>query len=279
MSKDYYTTLGVPRTASQEEIKKAYRKLAHQYHPDKKGGDEAKFKEVNEAYQVLSDPKKKSSYDNFGFAYNEGGFQGGQDYGNYSDFFSGMGGRGAEDIFDIFSDMFGSPRGEAGGGFHQPYEREESQRGENLYIEVKIKKDDLGKQKTIEFEALDKCKECEGSGIERGYSMITCETCKGSGQVRQTSRSAFGYFTRVGICHKCGGKGRFPEKKCHKCSGNGRAKAKRKLDILIPPDLESDRNVVVPQGGNVSKTGQAGLPTRLRGQAQAGDLVIHLKLR
>jgi len=260
MSKDYYTTLGVPRTASQEEIKKAYRKLAHQYHPDKKGGDEAKFKEVNEAYQVLSDPKKKSSYDNFGFAYNEGGYQNGQDF-NYSDIFGGMGGQaGMEDIFDMFSGMFG-------GGFRRPYEREESSRGENLYLEVNIKKSDLGTKKTIEFEAMDLCKECSGKGIERGYSMVTCETCKGTGQVRQTSRSAFGYFTRVGICHKCGGKGKLSEKKCHKCSGDGRVKAKRKLEIIIPESLETDYNIVVPKGGNVSKNGQA------------GDLVVHLKLR
>ena len=267
MSKDYYTTLGVPRMASQEEIKKAYRKLAHQYHPDKKGGDEAKFKEVNEAYQVLSDPKKKSSYDNFGFAYNEGGYQNGQDF-NYSDFFSGMGGRGGfEDIFDVFSDMFGSPRGEAGGGFRRTYEREENTRGENLYLEVNIKKSDLGTRKTIEFEAMDLCGECGGNGIERGYGMITCETCKGAGQVRQTSRSAFGYFTRVGVCHKCGGKGKFPEKKCHRCLGESRVKTKRKLDILIPENINGDYNIAVPKGGNVSKSGQA------------GDLVIHLKLR
>ncbi len=260
MSKDYYQTLGVSRTASQEEIKKAYRKLAHQHHPDKKGGDEAKFKEVSEAYQVLSDPKKKSSYDNFGFAYNEGGYQNGQDF-NYSDFFSGMGGGGGmEDIFDVFSDMFG-------GGSSRAYEREESAGGENLYLEVNIKKNDFGTQKTIEFEAMDKCKECEGSGIERGYNIITCETCKGAGQVRQTSRSGFGYFTRVGICHKCGGKGRFPEKKCHKCFGDGRAKAKRKLDILIPENIDSDYNIAIPKGGNAGKNGKA------------GDLVVHLKVR
>src|SRR3989338_9029589 len=259
MAKDYYTILGVPRTATQDEIKKAYRKLAHQHHPDKKGGDEERLKEVNEAYQVLSDPKKKSSYDNFGFAYNEGGYQnGGFDFGNYSDFFSGMGGGGMEDIFDVFSDMFG-------GGFRRPYEREEGSRGENLYLEVSIKKSDLGTKKTVEFEATDKCKECDGSGIEKGHGMITCETCKGTGQVRQTSRSAFGYFTRVGICHKCFGKGRFPEKKCHKCSGGGRVRTKRKLDILIPENLETDYNVVVPKGGNVSKSGSA------------GDLVVHLK--
>ena len=264
MAKDYYTILGVPRTATQDEIKKAYRKLAHQHHPDKKGGDEARFKEVNEAYQVLSDPKKKSSYDNFGFAYNEGGYQNGQDF-NYSDIFGGMaggGGGGMEDIFDVFSNMFGG-----GGGFQRSYEREESMKGENLYLEVNIKKSDLGTQKTIEFEAMDKCGECEGSGIEKGYKMATCETCKGAGQVRQTSRSAFGYFTRVGICHKCGGKGQFPEKKCHKCSGDGRVKAKRKLDIFIPENLESDYNIAIPKGGNVGKNGQA------------GDLVVRLRIK
>lgn len=270
MSKDYYTILGVPRTSSQDEIKKAYRKLAHQYHPDKKGGDESKFKEVNEAYQVLSDPKKKSSYDNFGFAYNEGGFGNGQGFGgqgfDYSDLFGGgMGGQGGmEDIFDAFSGMFG-------GGFGRSHEREESQRGENLYIEVGIKKSDLGAQKTIEFEALDVCKECGGSGIERGYSMKTCETCKGAGQVRQTSRSAFGYFTRIGICHKCGGKGKFPEKKCHKCSGDGRIKVKRKLDILIPEKIDGDYNIVVPGGGNASSPPAGG--------GRAGDLVIRLKVK
>lgn len=275
MAKDYYTTLGVPRTASQEDVKKAYRKLAHQYHPDKKGGDEAKFKEVNEAYQVLSDPKKKSSYDNFGFAYNEGGFGNGQGFGgqgfDYSDIFGGgMGGQGGmEDIFDAFSDMFGG-----GGGFRRTYEKEESQRGENLYLEVNIKKSDLGSQKTIEFEALDACKECDGSGIERGYGIKTCETCKGSGQVRQTSRSVFGYITRVGVCHKCGGKGKFPEKKCHKCSGDGRVKVKRKLDILIPENIDGDYNIVVPGGGNAGKSNLAGAKN-----GQAGDLVVRLKVR
>jgi len=263
MSQDYYKTLGVPRTASQDDIKKAYRKLAHQHHPDKKGGDEAKFKEVNEAYQVLSDPKKKSSYDNLGFAYNEGGYQNGQDYSAYSDFFRGMGGQGGvEDIFDMFSDMFG-------GGFQRSYGSEENQnqRGENLYIEVGIKEKDLGSQKTIEFQALDMCKECGGNGIERGYGMINCETCKGTGQVRKTTRSMFGYVTRVGICPKCGGKGRFPEKKCLKCSGDGRIKSQRKLDILIPENIDSGYDIVVPKGGNVGKNGQP------------GDLVVRLQLR
>jgi len=160
----------------------------------------------------------------------------------------------------MFSGMFG-------GGSRASYEREENQRGGNLYLEVNIKKGDLGTQKTIEFQAMDKCKECEGSGIEKGHSLITCETCKGAGQVRQTSRSAFGYITRVGVCHKCGGKGKFPEKQCRKCSGEGRVKAKRKLDILIPENIDGDYNIAIPKGGNVGKNGQA------------GDLVVRLKIR
>jgi molecular chaperone DnaJ len=262
MPKDYYAILGVPRTATQEEIKKAYRKLAHQYHPDKKGGDEAKFKEVNEAYQVLSDPKKRANYDNFGFAYNESTFQGGEGF-NYSDIFGGINGGGFEDIFDMFSEMFG-------GGFRRTYNynREERKRGENLFIEIEIKKSDLGKQKTIEFEAMDLCKECGGNGIERGYKIITCDLCRGTGQIRQTSRSAFGYFTHVGICSKCDGRGKFPEKKCHKCLGVGVMKSKRKLDIILPENFEDNYTVVVPKGGNAA--GRGGSP---------GDLIIRLRLK
>jgi len=165
----------------------------------------------------------------------------------------------------MFSDVFG-------GGFRRPQESQ-SGRGESLYIEVGIKKSDLGTKKTIEFEALDLCKECAGSGIEKGYGMKNCETCHGAGQVRQTTRSVFGYFTRVGVCPKCRGKGKFPEKKCYKCSGDGRVKSKRKMDIFIPENLESDYNVVVPKGGNAAKNGlsaQAGEP---------GDLVMHLILK
>ena len=172
-----------------------------------------------------------------------------------------MGGQGGvEDIFDVFSDMFG-------GGFRGTSERGENQPGEHLYLEVVIKKSDLGAKKTFEFEAMDSCGGCGGNGIERGYSMITCEECKGAGQVRKTSRSAFGFFTRVGICNKCGGKGRFPEKKCHKCSGDGRIKTRRKIDIIIPENIDSDYNIAVPKGGNAGKNGLS------------GDLIIHLKLR
>ncbi|MEX2090778.1 MAG: DnaJ domain-containing protein [Candidatus Paceibacterota bacterium] len=268
MAKDYYTILGIPRTASQEEIKKAFRKIAHQYHPDKGTGNESKFKEANEAYQVLSDPKKRSNYDNFGFAYNDGGFQGQYSQGfDFSDLFGGgfgpsAGGRGRtggmEDIFDLFSDAF---------GYRQPQQEDQSG-GENLYIEVAVGKNDLGTTRVVEYEILGQCSECSGHGVAKGYSWINCKTCGGSGQVKQTTKSGFGYFSRITVCPHCKGKGKMPEKECSNCKGNGRAKTKRKLEIRIPNDLNNAYDIVVPKGGNVGKLG-----------AEPGNLVIHLKLK
>ena len=266
MSKDYYQTLGVSRTASPDDIKKAYRKMAHQYHPDKQGGNEAKFKEVNEAYQVLSDSKKRESYDNFGFAYNDGGFQG-QEYADFSDIFGGFrggrGGGGFEDIFEAFSDMMGG-----GGSYARPSYQEESHKGEDIYMEATISKKDLGTTKIFEYNILEQCDDCGGGGVEKGYKIVNCSTCGGTGQVRQTSRSAFGVFTRIGVCPKCKGKRRMPEKECHICSGSGRVKAKRKLEIRIPEGLENNYTVAIPKGGNVGREGQS-----------AGDTVINLKIR
>ncbi len=268
MSKDYYTTLGIPRTASPDDIKKAYRKLAHQYHPDKQGGNEAKFKEVNEAYQILSDPKKRESYDSFGFAYNDGGFSagggsafGGQDFSDFFNSFGGGRGGGFEDIFDIFSDMMG-------GGYARPSQQEESGKGEDIYLETQIGKKDLGTTKIFEYSVLDKCDDCGGNGVEKGYKMINCENCGGVGQVRQTSRSPFGVFTRIGVCPKCRGKRRMPERECHICSGSGRMKAKKRVEIRIPENLESGYTVAIPKGGNVGKEGR-----------DSGDLVINLKVK
>lgn len=242
MSKDYYQILGVPRTASQDEIKKAYRKLAHQHHPDKKSGDEAKFKEVNEAYQVLSDPKKRTQYDSFGQTFNgSGGFSsGGFDFGDY----------GSEDIFNIFSEMFGG--GFRGAGF------DDHRQGEDLYLELQISKRDLGTTRVVEYEVMDLCDECHGSGAEKGSKIITCDTCKGSGHVRHTNQSGFGIFSRVSVCSTCRGRGKYPEKDCHHCKGRGIFKTKRPMEIRIPDSLPSQYQVVVPQGGNRSKSGQAG---------------------
>ena len=266
MSKDFYTILGVPRTATQDEIKRAYRKLAHEYHPDKKGGNEEKFKEINEAYQVLSDSKKRSNYDNFGFAYNDGGFQGGYDYGqgqsgSFWDMFGGGGRSGsADDIFDVFSEMFG-------GGFRQP-QYEENKKGEDIVLEVNIGRSALGHTRMVEFEARVSCNDCNGSGTAKGYKMSECGTCGGAGQVRQMTRSGFGYFSKISVCNTCKGKGKIPEKLCGKCGGSGRIKTKKKIEIRIPADLENNYSVVVPKGGNMDKNGKS-----------SGDLVIVLKIK
>lgn len=268
-NKDYYITLGVPRTASQDEIKRAYRKLAHEHHPDKKTGNEEKFKEINEAYQVLSDPQKRSNYDNFGFAYNDGGFQGGYDFGrgggqgNFWDMFGGRGGRSgsADDIFDIFSEMFG-------GGYARQPQYEENKKGEDVVLEVRAGRNDLGSVRIVEFDVLASCRECGGNGVAKGYKMSDCKTCGGAGQVKQTSRSGFGYFSRISVCPVCRGKGKIPEKLCGQCDGSGRMKTKRKIEIRIPEDLENNYSVVVPKGGNIDKKGKS-----------AGDLIIVLKLK
>lgn len=267
MAKDYYNTLGVQRNASQDEIKKAYRKLAHEHHPDKKSGDEAKFKEINEAYQVLSDSKKRSNYDNFGFAYNDGGYQqGGYDFnqgGNFWDVFGGQGqGRsgGFEDIFDLFSDAFS-------GQGHQAGHREES-KGEDLYLEVGVKKSDLGTTRVVEYEIFGSCLECDSKGVARGYDIVNCKTCGGAGQVKQTSKTGFGYFSRVTICPNCSGRGRIPEKECSKCHGAGRVKTKKKFEIRIPEKIEDNYNILVPHAGNAGKSGKP-----------AGDLVVNLRVR
>lgn len=259
MTKDYYNLLGVPRTATQEDIKKAYRKLAHQYHPDKQGGDDIKFKEINEAYQVLSDPKKRSNYDNFGYAYNEGGFQSGGyenfDFGNLWEMFGGRQKGGFEDIFDIFSDMGGN-------------QYREAPKGEDLYLEISVNKKDLGMEKYFEYEVQDYCAECIGSGVAKGYDIKSCAICGGSGHVRKTSRSGFGLFSQISVCRACGGKGRVPEKECLYCKGSGRVKNKKRIEIRIPRDIDREYTVIVPRGGNAGKEGRP-----------SGDLVIGLRVK
>ncbi len=266
MSKDYYTILGIPRTATPDEVKKAYRKLAHEHHPDKKHGNEAKFKEVNEAYQVLSDAGKRSQYDQFGFAYNDGGFNPGAGQGgfnfNQEDVFNMFGGgrRGnAEDIFDMFSEILGG---------HRQSQYDEPRKGEDLYIEVTVSKKDLGSTRTIEYDIQDACHACKGEGVAEGYKIVACATCKGVGQIRQTSRSPFGAFSRVSICPTCHGKGRMPEKECGVCKGTGRHKSRRSLEIRIPQDLQHPHNILVPRGGNIG-----------RSHNDPGDLVVNIRVK
>jgi molecular chaperone DnaJ len=247
MPADPYTTLGVNKNASADEIKKAYRKLAHQHHPDKKGGNEAKFKEINEAYQILSDPDKKSRYDRFG---DSGG-------GQYQDFnfdFGGMGG-GFENIFDMFS----------GGGFSQSRQRPE--KGEDLHLQVSVSKSDLGKRKVYEFEAFSVCDDCDGTGAE-DCRLTTCSACKGQGRVQKAVRTPFGTFSQVVMCSDCGGDGRIAAKKCEECRGAGRIKTKRKLELHIPTSIQDRYLVAFPQEGNA---GLEGVPS--------GDLLVTIRVK
>jgi molecular chaperone DnaJ len=268
LNKDPYTILGVPRTASPDDIKKAYRKLAHQFHPDKSGGDEAKFKELNEAYQVLSDPKKRANFDNFGFAYNDGNFGGSQggsnyDYSNFWDAFNGSRGGyqqqgGFEDFFDIFSDAMGGGR----------YAQQEPIKGEDLYLEVHVGKKDLGQKRIFEFDAFDTCKTCEATGMAKGSKLQDCKTCGGTGQLRQQTRTPFGAFTRINVCGTCKGKRKIPEKVCTTCKGETRIKTTRRLELHIPEKLEDQYTIVIPHGANAGREGRPG-----------GDLIINLKLK
>ena len=253
MPADPYTILGVSKNASQDEIKKAYRKLAHQHHPDKKGGSEARFKEVNAAYQILGDAEKKARYDQFGHAGAQGGFGGTQ--GGYQDFnfdFGGQGG-GFENIFDMFT----------GGGFGRSAQKPE--KGEDLHLNIQVSTKDLGKQKVYEFEAFVICEECSGTGA-KDAKLKMCADCKGQGRVQQAVRTPLGTFAQVVGCRSCGGDGEVAEHTCTHCRGTGRNKSKRKLEVHIPAEISDRYLVVFPQQGN------AGLQS-----TPPGDLMITIR--
>jgi molecular chaperone DnaJ len=252
MPQDPYTMLGVSRDASADDIKKAYRKLAHQHHPDKKGGSEAKFKEINEAYQILSDPDKKARFDRFGHPGAQGGFGGAQGYQDFN--FDFGGGGGFESIFDMFT-------GGAGATRRQP------QKGEDLHLQVAVTKGDLGKRKVYEFEAFTACADCGGSGAQGGRTK-ECSQCGGQGRVQKAVRTPFGTFAQVGECPVCEGDGRVPEKKCPTCGGSGRRKNKRTLEIHMPASIDDRHLVAFPKEGNA---GPKGTPP--------GDLLVTLRMK
>ena len=256
---DPYSTLGVKRDASADDIKKAYRKLAHQHHPDKKGGNEAKFKEINEAYQILSDPEKKERFDRFGDTGSQSGGFGGNPFGGgaqYRDFnfdFGGQGG-GFESIFDMFTGGFGA-------------QRERVQKGEDLHLSISVAPKDLGHRKVYEFEAFTACGDCSGTGAKGGV-LVTCTECKGQGRVRQAVRTPLGTFAQVVACPRCGGDGRMAEHTCDTCRGSGRLKKKRTLEVHVPAHIDDRYLVVFPQEGNA---GLEGVPP--------GDLLVTLRMK
>ncbi len=254
--KDYYEVLGVDRSSDPDVIKKAYRKKAMKFHPDKNPDDpsaEEKFKEAAEAYSVLSDPSKKQQYDQFGHAGVNGGFGGS---GGFQD---------ASDIFNNFSDIFGDFFGGAGGGRSRGRSRTGPQRGSDLryFMDVSFKDSYLGAEKEIEFESETSCSPCKGTGAKPGSSPISCLNCGGSGQVVRQQ----GFFSMATTCGRCKGTGQVISDPCHSCAGAGREEKKRKLKVTIPAGVESGTQL------RLSGEGDGGL----RG-GPSGDLYVAIRL-
>ncbi|MBR4949176.1 MAG: molecular chaperone DnaJ [Clostridia bacterium] len=258
--RDYYEVLGVSKSSTQDEIKKAYRKLAKKYHPDMNPGDsaaEAKFKEVNEAYEVLSDESKKSKYDQFGHAGvdpNYGG--GGYSYGGGGFDFGDMGG-----FSDIFESFFG------GGGSSS--RRNGPRRGQDIHTGITISFEEaiFGTEKTISVDRVEACDECYGSGAKKGTSPATCPTCNGTGQVRTTQRTPFGSFASTKPCSTCGGKGTVIKDPCTKCHGSGRINNKKTISVKIPKGIDNGQTISLSGQGNAGTNG-----------GMAGDLLITVRV-
>lgn len=248
MSKDYYKTLGVEKGASKDDLKQAFRKLAHKHHPDK-GGDEAKFKEANEAYQVLSDETKKQQYDQFGSNFDGaggGGFPGGG--------FSG-GGQGVnfEDLGDIFGNMFGG-----GGGFGG---RGRAERGSDIAVDIKLsfKESVFGVEKEISVTKNNTCERCGGGGGEPGTSMNTCKGCDGQGAKTVVQRTILGNIQARVTCDECSGMGEIPDVKCSTCNGDGLDYGRKTLRVDIPPGVEDGMKIRVRgEGESIGVRGQKG---------------------
>jgi molecular chaperone DnaJ len=275
--KDYYSILGVQKTASGEEVKKAYRKLAHQYHPDKAGGNEAKFKEINEAYQVLSDKNKRTQYDRFGTADPMGGFGGGNPgagggFGGanvqWGAGFPGGAGFDPSQFGDMgdFGDLFESFFGGMGG---QP-RRKTYEKGSDLEVQEQITLEEAftGTIKTVRLRMLVQCERCGGKGAELGSGFEKCSTCDGQGQVREQRRTFFGSFSQVKPCTKCHGTGEVPKKPCGACRGAGRVESSREIKIDIVAGIDDNQIIKVKGMGEAGERGTA-----------AGDLYVRVRVR
>jgi molecular chaperone DnaJ len=266
MAKNYYDILGVSKTASQDEIKKAFRKKAHEFHPDKKTGDEAKFKEANEAYQVLSDTEKRQQYDQFGQTFSGagsngggGGFQGqgGFDFSGFD--FGGFQGQGGSFGFeDMFGDLFGGGR------------RGRSHSGRDIQVDVEIDLADAatGTTKTFPLRRKVTCKHCTGTGGEPGSKEETCTACQGSGQVRKTMQTILGTFQQAVTCDTCHGRGKTYTKKCAVCKGIGTTEETEDISVDIPQGIDDGQGISVRGKGEAGEYG-----------APAGDLVVVVHIR
>jgi molecular chaperone DnaJ len=267
MANNYYDTLGVPKSASADEIKKAFRRKAHEHHPDKDSGNADKFKEINEAYQVLSDDSKRQQYDQYGQTFDQaqrgggggpGGFGGGNPSGGGD--FSGFGQGGVEfDLGDIFGDLFGGRQDR------------DSRRNRGIDLEmgltISFEEAVFGIEKEITLEKQDTCKTCKGDGAQPGTKVVTCPKCHGQGQIRTQRRTVFGNVASSATCDRCNGMGKIPESPCKTCDGRGILRQEKTLSVKIPAGIDNGQRI------RVSGEGEAGY----RGSTP-GDLYLAIKV-
>ncbi|MDO8619971.1 MAG: molecular chaperone DnaJ [bacterium] len=257
MSKNYYELLGITKSASPEDVKKAFRTLAHKYHPDKKGGDEAKFKEVNEAYSVLSDDKKRAEYDAYGRVFSGGAGQGqagpqgfeGFDFSNFAQG-QGFGGNanGFEfDLGDIFSDFFGG-------------QREKIRRGRDISVDIELSFSEsiFGVERRMLLNKTSACETCKGSGAKPGAKMETCKTCNGKGKIRENRRSIFGSVQTTRACDDCEGRGQVPSEKCAHCHGAGVTRKQEEISVKAPAGIEDGEVIRLGGAGEAIRGGTSG---------------------
>lgn len=266
MKRDYYEVLGVEKSASEDEIKKAYRKLAKKYHPDLNPDNkeaEEKFKEVSEAYEVLSDSQKRANYDQFGHAATDPNFGGGAGAGGFGGFGGGFGGMDFEDLGDIFGSFFG-------GGSAGRASRNGPQRGKDLEVDevISFEQAAFGVEKEVNFARVEDCPDCHGNGAKPGTSPETCSACGGSGQVKSVQRTPFGQFATSRPCNTCGGSGKVIKTPCPKCDGKGKVRRKTTVKVNIPAGIDEGQTISMPGEGNAGVRG-----------GRNGDLFINIHVR
>ena len=266
--RDYYDVLGVSKTSTDDEIKKAYRALAKKYHPDLNPGDkeaEAKFKEVSEAYEVLSDPQKKARYDQFGHAGVDPSYGAGAGAGGYGGTYS-AGGFDFDDLGDIFGSFFGG----GFGGSRRTGASSGPQRGRNINVNVTVSFMEAahGVKKTVSYTSMDRCTSCQGSGAAAGTSPETCPDCRGTGRVTMTQRTPFGMAQTQRACPKCGGRGKIIKTPCPTCSGTGRTRKNHTVEISIPAGINDGQTISVSGKGEAGANGGG-----------YGDLLVTVSVR
>jgi len=265
MAKDYYDILGVSRSASDDEIKKAFRKKAHELHPDKSGGDEAKFKEANAAYQVLSNKEKRGQYDQFGQTFDDARRQGGGP--STSSGFGGFGQGGFQgnvdmgDLGDIFGDMFGF-----GGGRSRRVQRHI---GSDIQADLRLtfREAVFGVTKELSLYKEAVCEVCKGNGAEPGSKISSCSTCKGSGQVQRVVNSIFGQMAQASVCPTCDGQGSVASQKCRACGGDGKVKRDTVIKVNVPAGIDDGETLRLQGQGEAGERG-----------AGAGDLYLRIQV-